>query len=177
MKGSVYYPSAQRGIALVVALLVLLMVSVLGLSAMRSSVFSSKVATGVQSDVMTFEAAETVVVGTYDALTVLSNEQLYNAVDGQAARYCMKSTGAAQGSCGAGDFMDVRGLLQAESYSYLDGFSPISGSQVSSSGGAGVFVDYRINILGESEMATYGIENHHLQETLKRGIKPGAEIN
>ncbi|WP_341707534.1 PilX N-terminal domain-containing pilus assembly protein [Halopseudomonas sp.] len=177
MKGSANYAHGQRGVALVVALLVLLMVSVLGLSAMRSSVFSAKVATGVQSDVMTFEAAETVIVSTYGALTALSNEQLYNAVDGQAARYCMKSAGAAQGACGSTDFMDVRGLLQAESYSYLDGFSPISGSQVSSSGGAGVFVDYRINILGESEMDNYGIENHHLQETLKRGIKPGAEIN
>ena len=168
---------AQRGVALVIALLVLLMVSVLGLSAMRASVFSAKVATGVQSDVMTFEAAENAIVSTYDALTALDNEQLYAAVDGKPAEYCMKSSGIAEGACGSTDAMDVRGLLQAGSFSYLDGFSPIAGSQVSSTGGAGIFVDYRINMLGESEMATYRIENHHLQETLKRGIKPGAEIN
>ncbi|POB05181.1 PilX N-terminal domain-containing pilus assembly protein [Halopseudomonas oceani] len=177
MKRSMMQAPAQQGIALVVALVVLLMVSVLGLSAMRASVFSAKVATGVQSDVMTFEAAETAIVSTYEELSGLSNEQLYAAVDGQASQFCITENGAVDGACGSTNFMDVRGLLQAESLSYLDGFSPISGSQVSSSGGAGVFVDYRINILGESEMPNYSIENHHLQETLKRGIKPGAEIN
>lgn len=175
MKGFAF-SRQQQGAALVIALLVLLMVSVLGLSAMRSSVFSAKVATGVQSDVMTFEAAETAIVSAYQQLVALSNEQLYAALDGQAAEYCMKANGVAQGTCASSDRMDVRGLLQAESYSYLDGFSAIPNSQVSTTGGAGVFVDYRINILGDSEMVSYNIENHHLQETLKRGIKPGAEI-
>ncbi len=49
----------QEGAALVIALLILVVVSLLGVSAMKTSVFSAKVATGTQADAMTFEAAET----------------------------------------------------------------------------------------------------------------------
>ena len=55
----------QQGAALVVALLILVVVSLLGVSAMKSSVFSAKVATGTQADAMTFEAAETSLTGAY----------------------------------------------------------------------------------------------------------------
>lgn len=167
----------QRGVALVVALVVLLMVSVLGLSSMRSSVFSTKVSLGVQSDVKTFEAAETAINATYMQLVALNDSELFARIDGVTARSCIRTNGGAvQGACGASDTLDQRGLLRAESYSYLAGYSALANTQVSTTGGGAIFVDYRIDIMGDSEMDFYNITNHHLQETLKRGIKVGSEI-
>jgi len=40
----------------------------------------------------------------------------------------------------------------------------VSGSDVE------IYRDYVIDILGESEMQSYGIENNHLQEALKMGL-------
>lgn len=165
----------QKGAALAVALIILLMVSVLGLTAMRASIFSTKVSTGVQADAMTFEAAENAISAAYAALSSMSNEQLFGAVESQPAQYCLKASGSSSGSCAQTDFMDERQLLQAQSFSYLSGYQAISGNQVSVTGGTSVFVDYRIDIVGHSEMPAYNIENHHLQETLKRGIKSGSD--
>jgi len=131
----------------------------------------------VQSDVKTFEAAETAINATYQQLNALDDNELFTRIDGATARFCVKADGGiAQGGCGVSDSMDSRGLLRAESYSYLAGFSPIANTQVSTAGGGAIFVDYRIDIMGESEMDFYRISNQHLQETLKRGIKVGSDI-
>ena len=58
----------QKGAALMVALMILVVVSLMGVSAMKSSVFSTKVATSTQADAMTFEAAETAVTEAYAEL-------------------------------------------------------------------------------------------------------------
>lgn len=166
----------QLGAALIVALVILLMVSLLGLTAMRASIFSAKVSTGVQADAMTFEAAENAIAAAYATLSEMTNEQLFGAVESSPAQYCLTQTGATSGSCAASDFMDERELIHAESFSQLAGYQAISGNQVSVTGGTSVFVDYRIDILGQSEMPAYNIESYHLQETLKRGIKPGSDV-
>lgn len=167
--------AAQRGAVLLVSLMILLMVSVLGISAMRSSIFANKVATGVQADAMTFEAAETAIAAAYGTLS--SNSSLQTVFSpGYTAIGCVTPNGISNSGCGTGASIDTRGLVQAEAFSYFDGYKPLSGTQISTTGGSNLFVDYKINILGQSTMASYNIENHHQQEALKRGIKPGSEI-
>jgi hypothetical protein len=170
----------QHGSALLVSLIILLMVSVLGLSAMRASIFSSKVSTGLQADAMTFEASETVLTSTYDELSGLTDLLLYAAIEGAGRFYCLGSDGVLDGGdvgCGAADTFDSRELLTAGAYTYIAGLQAIEGSQVSiSGGGSGVFVDYRIDMLSRSTMDSYSLESNHLQETLKRGIQPAGEL-
>lgn len=169
---------SQRGAALIVALIILVMVSLMGISALRSSMYSGKVATGVQADAMTFEAAETALGVTYRTLAGMSDENLYSALSGDAIEYCVTESAVdASGACGSGTVFDDRGLLQARSYSFLGGYAPIDGAQVSLTGAGSVFVDYQINMLGESEMISLKLENYHLQEALKRGILPASDIN
>lgn len=169
---------SQRGAALIVALVILVMVSLMGMSALRSSMYSGRVATGVQAEAMTFEAAETALNVAYRTLAEMTDQNLYTALESGAIEYCVtKSAVNASGACGAGTVFDDRGLLQAQSYSYLDGYSPIDGAQVSLTGTGSVFVDYQINMLGESEMIPLKLENYHLQEALKRGILPASNIN
>ncbi len=167
----------QAGAALIVALVILVMVSLLGVSAMRSSIFSSKVVTGVQADALSFEAAETAIAIAFRGLSSLNDIELTAALDSGGVEACVSGTGSmTAGECDSTAFMDSRGLLRAQAYSYLSGYQPIAGSQVSVTGSGGVFVDYRVDILGQSDFPTLKLDNNHLQETLKRGIKPGSDI-
>lgn len=171
------YQSAQGGAVLLVSLLILLMVSILGISAMRSSIFANKVATGVQADAMSFEAAETAIAVAYGMLEANDSLQTVFA-PGYSTSGCVTPSGLSTGSCASGSTIDRRGLVQAEAYSYFGGYTIRHGDQISISGsGSHIFPDYKINILGQSTMPSYNIENHHQQEALKRGIKPGSDID
>ncbi len=165
----------QTGSALIIALIVMVLVSVLGLSAIRSSNFSTKVATGIQADAMTFEAAETIIAATYSSLSVLDDSELYDDVE-PGMQSCMTTDGLVVGACGDNDLMDERGLIKGESLAYFDGYQAIEGHQVSVTGSGVLFVDYKTNILSTSEMESFNIQNNHLQESLKKGLKAGSEL-
>lgn len=157
--------SRQQGAVLLMSLIILIMVSLLGLSAMRASVFSNKVTTGIQADTMTFEAAETALSLTFRTLSDMTEEELTAAViDGRSVEYCITESGITDDAC-TGQAMDSRGLLQASSFAMHppNNCRPISGFDVEQ------YKDLVINLLGESEMASYNIQNHHLQEGLKLG--------
>ncbi|MBQ24292.1 PilX N-terminal domain-containing pilus assembly protein [Alcanivorax sp.] len=168
----------QQGAALVVALLILVVVSLLGVSAMKSSVFSAKVATGTQADAMTFEAAETSLTGAYKELNGMSGADLYtNLAGGKWLTRCVTEENTAKaGDCAQGDTLDSRGLIVAQSFSTLNGYALVEGAEIGTSAGSMIDVDYKVAMLGESTMASFNLNNHHLQEALKRGLKPGSEI-
>src|SRR5690554_641128 len=167
----------QEGAALLVALIVLLLVSMMGISALRSSIFSGRVATSVQADAMTFEAAETALGVTFRNLATMSNQELYSGLAGPAIEYCVRSTNtSASGPCASSDFMDERKLLRAQPTSFIAGYTMRDGFAVGQTGASNIFVDYQINIHGESAMPTLHLENFHLQEALKFGILPASEI-
>ena len=48
---------AQQGVALVVTLLLLVVLALMGVSAMRMSMFNARISTGAQLSAMTFHAA------------------------------------------------------------------------------------------------------------------------
>lgn len=177
MNNKPYFQNKQRGAALLVALLILVLVSLLGISALRSSVFSGKVATSVQADAMTFEAAETALGVTFRRLDAMTGEALYTGLVDNVIEHCIQhSNPESTGPCGGSDFMDERGLLRAQSTSLLAGYAMRDGFAVGQTGSNSIFVDYQINMLAESEMPTLNLENFHLQEALKFGILPASEI-
>ena len=158
----------EQGSALVVSLVILLMVSVLGLSAMRASIFSTKVSTGIQADTMTFDAAESAIAASLRNLSSLKDKELSETVlNGKSMETCLLPDGTLKsGACGASDHMDSRELLRAGSYMVhlRNHCRMVSGNDIE------IYRDYVINVLGESDMQSYGIENHHLQEALKLGL-------
>lgn len=167
----------QRGAALLVALLILVAISLLGISAMKTSMFSSKVSTGVQADAMVFEAAESAIVESYSELDEMGSTDLSAFLGGDVMTRCLSSGNPRkQGECDALDYMGNRGLIKASSRSQVNGFQLISGAQVSATGNAGTFVDYQVQIVGTSRMAAFNIDDAHIQELLKRGIRPSSEI-
>lgn len=167
----------QQGAALLISLIILLLVSMMGISALRSSIFSGKVATSVQADAMTFEAAETALGVTFRNLDDLSNEQLYTGLAGGVMEHCiLYSDPNSAGACAGSGFMDERELLRAQSTSFIAGYAMRDGFAVGQSGSGSIFVDYQVNMLAESEMPTLNLENFHLQEALKFGILPASDI-
>lgn len=166
MRNNTGFRSSQQGAVLVIALIVMVMVSLLGISAMRASVQSNKVATGVQADTMSFEAAETALGMAFNTLNSMSEEELTAAViDGSSVEYCITEDGITDSDCDNNEFMDSRELLKAQAFASHppNNCRPISGFDVEE------FKDLVINLLGESEMPNYNIQNHHLQEGLKLG--------
>lgn len=178
MKDMVMMQRAERGAALVMALLILVIVSLLGISAMKSSVFSAKVATGTQADAMAFEAAETALSEIYTELNAMTGEALYASLGaGEVLYRCVSEDDVVKaGECAESDRLDSRGLLVAESATKLNGYEPIPGAEIGMTAGSPVMVDYKVAMLGESEMESFNLSDHHLQEALKMGVKPGSEI-
>lgn len=167
----------QQGAALFVSLIILVLVSLMGISALRSSVFSGRVATGVQADAMTFEAAETALGVTFRSLDAMTNQELYTSLADGVVEYCVrKDNPVAAGACAGTTFMDERQLLRAQSTSFLGGYAMRDGFAVGQTGAGNIFVDYQINMLAESAMPTLNLENYHLQEALKFGILPASDI-
>ncbi len=163
----------QRGSVLFVVLIIMLMVMLMGISSMRAGVFSSKVSTGIQADAMAFEAAETGIFITYHDLHGMDGAALTSAIDGKGSAYCIKDGKSKGGECGSDDFLDERELLTEGAYIRQNGYRPIPGELISTSGGlpTSPYVFYQIDIVGASAMPSYSTESFHLQETLKPGPK------
>src|SRR5690606_6914493 len=151
--------------------------SLMGISALRSSVFSGKVATSVQADAMAQSSSASELGVTFRSLDSMTNQELYTGLANGAVEFCIRHNNpAATGACGNGNFMDERQLLRAQSTSFLAGYTMRDGFAVGQTGTSNIFVDYKINMLAESEMPTLTLENYHLQEALKFGILPTSVI-
>ena len=176
MDGSRSMYKSENGAALLIALFVLVIVSVMGITAMKTSMFSAKIATGTQIDAMAFEGAESAITATY--LEFASDDDVMQALllGGTVSRCITMADRNAEGVCGDGQTLDSRGLIVSESHSKVNGYAPIDGAPVGSTGGGALQVEYKIGILGNSELPGLGVENHHMQEALKRALKPSSDI-
>ncbi|WP_157933834.1 pilus assembly PilX family protein [Alloalcanivorax mobilis] len=169
--------TSQSGVALLVALMILVIVSLLGVTAMKTSMFSAKIATGSQVDAMAFEGAESAVNASFGQLAAAGSSGLQPLLNGATLNRCLT---AAQGlldrGCAGSDRSDSRGLVRAGSRLRLNGMEPISGEAVGFTGNSSVKVDFRIEILGQSEIDDFHVDNNHLQEALKRGPVASSDL-
>jgi type IV pilus assembly protein PilX len=175
----------EQGAALLVSLMILLLISIIGVAAMRSSALASKVAFGAQLDAIVFEAAESAIAETMANLTVfnasddeLKFEEIVALFNGETITWCLqKDRSRKLSDCASNDFLDSRGLITSESRSKAVGFSAVSGNQISSAGGTAVlFADFELAIQGDGSMPAYGLSNRHVQQALRRGMIPAKEI-
>ena len=175
----------QKGVALFVSLMILLIISVIGIAAMRSSTFSAKVAMGTQLDAMVFEASESAIAVTMAHLVDLNAaedpdvfDEIAGLFNGLTVVWCLAGNGdLVLQSCGEDQYMDARNALLVESRSRAIGFSPASGNQVSVTGGASAIIgDFELLIQGNGSMPGYNMTNRHIQHALRRGMIPAQEI-
>ncbi|GAA5111855.1 PilX N-terminal domain-containing pilus assembly protein [Alloalcanivorax gelatiniphagus] len=161
---------AQRGVALLIALLILVIVSLMGVTAMKTSMFSAKISTGTQVDAMAFEGAESAVADAYAYLYGLEGLELQPLFNGQIIYRCLSGDTVKDTACEGNERLDSRGMVQAQSRIRQNGAEPVDGQEISYSGGGSTVVDYTFEIMGDSEVDDFKIDNHHLQQALKRGL-------
>jgi len=116
----------QSGAALVIALMILVIISIVGLTALRSSVFNTKISTMNQASTMSFQGAETAIAAVFDEAVNQSFK-----TPGHVVSYAVAQLGFGnnvvinrcvthgnlylQRACTNNDFVDSRGLVQAGS--------------------------------------------------------------
>ena len=177
----------QRGVALVVALLILVMISIIGIAAMRTSIFNAKISTSAQGSTMAFQAAESALAAlfieasAYEGDTADNTNVIFLALRQldfgtlSPIERCVTSSDLYKvGACQAGDRFDERGLMQASSKLVIKpGTIPCgiggggAGSQVSTSGeGSGMVrgLDYQFVAVGHGRLEPLNIDSFTVQE-------------
>ena len=144
----------QRGVALFVTLLVLLIISLLGMSALRISLAQNKITLNGRIDAMTFQGAESgirAVISEAQSSTMANTNNVIGAAiaagtctdDSEtstcAVFRCVTPTGSLSGRCSAqsgSPSVDSVGVLQVETRTRS------TGSKVAVNNSAGMFQDY-----------------------------------
>jgi|DeeseametaMP1372_FD_contig_81_45853_length_1102_multi_5_in_0_out_0_2 type II secretory pathway pseudopilin PulG len=170
---------AQQGVALVVTLLLLVVLALMGVSAMRMSMFNARISTGAQLSAMTFHAAESSLAYTYDEVLDNSSPMLLILLDGTPVRRCQQATApSSQGACAQTSRFDSRGLLQAQSRTVQTGVSPdlslLEGAQLN---GQQLLVPHRMEMAAEGKAPDFQVASYHVQEFhVKAMTDPGTLI-
>ena len=173
--------SQQEGVALIVALLILVIISILGVSAMRTSIFNARISLGAQVGTMTFQAAESAIAAVYEeAISDITQpgHVLGNALTQKSAGLiqiqdrCVTRTDKRKADlCAAGDFLDSRDLLRAESSTIVrEGVGGLTGFEI---GGWG---QYEFVTVGRGEMPSYNTDNVNVQEFSRIAPMVGPEF-
>jgi type IV pilus assembly protein PilX len=161
---------------LVVALLILVVISIIGIAAMRTSIFNTKISTSAQGATMTFQAAESALAALYMEISVIGSplnqeaiSQLSYGVTEPIKRCVTKDDLYKPGDCGSERF-DERGLIEASSrLAVRPRAVPCSisgggvGDQVSGGGGARA-LDYEFVGVGYARLEALNIESFNVQE-------------
>lgn len=187
MRQMAVFPERQQGMALVIALVILVMISILGIAAMRTSLFNAKIATSAQGSAMSFQAAESALAALFDEASQYQSDgstsaNIIHVALGQLSSgaltpidRCLTTSDLFKaGACTTADVYDERGLLQASSrLAVRDDVKPCSvsaggsGSQISTSGGGSGSIrglDYRFVSYGKGSMDALDIETYSVQE-------------
>lgn len=178
---------SQKGVALVVALLILVMISIIGVAAMRTSIFNAKISTSAQGSTMTFQAAESALAALFieaskyngdeaddTNIIFLALRQLDFGTLAPIDRCVTAGDLFKVGACQAGDRFDERGLMQASSRLVIKpGTVPCGvggggeGSQVSTSGeGSGMVrgLDYQFVAVAHGWLEPLNLDSFTVQE-------------
>lgn len=189
MRRSVVMPHKERGLALMVALLVLVIISVLGITAMRTSMFNARVALGAQTSVMVFQGAESA-INAVVIEAIGDTQDLPNHVIGRAMRQlslgvveiqerCVTAANpSVVGTCGADDFLDARSRVKASSQTIVKrNVRPAAGTQLSSAGSSTTsFGFYDFVTVAEAEIPAFNLSETHVQEMTRFGLRAGDEL-
>ena len=150
-------PNAQRGVALFITLMILIIISILGVSAMRSSITNARIATGIQGRTISFQAAQSGINSALNDITykegvaskllaTMMTERTKNSgVKGSDLHtYCVVNGSSVVNACTSSQFVGTRELAQSSYQVFLEknqgvvvGYSSLANNTIIT-GGAGV---------------------------------------
>ncbi len=173
------YRSTQKGVALIVALMMLLILAIMGVSAMRMSMINARISTSAQISEMAFHAAESSLAATYSEVLDSGSVMLPTLLDGEIVRLCQLDTSLnSAGACAANARFDSRGLLQAQSRTVQTGVSPdlslLEGAQLN---GQQLLVPHSMEMTAVGEAPDLDVASYNVQEfNVKAMTDPGTLI-
>ena len=186
MRSRVYLQSfrKQRGVALFIALILLIIISILGVSAMRMSMFNARISTGAQVNAMTFQAGESALQSVYEealnadeggennVILRAMNKRFAEGVFEVQLRCVTTADPYKSGACAAGDYMDSRDLIKASSQTVVkDSIRNIAGNSITMTGSGGTTVVwYDFVSVAKGEMQDLQVESHNVQEFSRKGL-------
>lgn len=171
----------QRGVALFIALILLVIISILGVSAMRMSMFNARISTGAQVNTMTFQAGESALQAVYEealdadlggadnVILRAMNKRFTEGVFEVQKRCLTASDPYKSGDCAGADYMDSRDLIKASSQTVVkDTIRPVVGSSFTSGGTTVVWYDF-VSV-AKGDMEDLQVESHNVQEFSRKGL-------
>lgn len=163
-------PVSQKGAALFVALIILLIVSMMGVSAMKGGILSEKMAFNTQARELSFQAAETAINGVIGEART-SGEFVSKLLGvGSSHYHCVTSDRLMiEGQCPEGTTFDDRSVLVGETVSRFDR------KRVAFDNDTSAIMDYQFHSIGEGRYARPDLpfKNRNLQEWRKLGPSGG----
>lgn len=165
----------QRGAALFIALIILLLVSLAGISAMKSGIFHERMAFNSQAEELTFQASETginAVMSKARTSGVFAQSIKDGSTSGRLAHCVTSASGVIVGACTSTTTLDQRAAILADAESQFDGVKPILGTDPEA------FMHHQFSTIGEGKFAsnTLPFSNKNYQEWRKVGPGIGGGV-
>lgn len=174
---SVSMKTSQQGAALLVSLMILLIISLIGVTAMKTSMFNTKIATSAQAVSMAFQGAESGLEQAVEeakgalnpdsaSLLKLAFQNYEQGVTTPVPR-CVTSGGVKLALCQGTDFFDGRSLVKSYTKTLLTGWAELDSvsSQVSQgSAGAAQLVRYEFMSGGVGTVPLLNVQQVNVQE-------------
>ncbi|RLP52677.1 MAG: hypothetical protein D6160_19605 [Ketobacter sp.] len=160
--------SGSQGAALFVALIILLVVSLIGVSAIKSGIFHERMAFNAQSEEMSFQAAETGINAVIAEAEV--NGGMLNTVlkTGTPLEHCVsRASGLTEGACDDASTIDIRASVNADALTEFEGKSPILGTD------AAAFMYFEFSTIGDGSYADTNLPFRNRNYQGWRKIGPG----
>ncbi|MDF1822500.1 MAG: PilX N-terminal domain-containing pilus assembly protein [Alcanivoracaceae bacterium] len=175
-----YSMRKQKGAALLVSLMILVIISLIGIAAMRTSLFNAKISTSAKASTMVFEGAETAISAVFKEgryVDLLDPGQIFaSAISAPGVIIDRCVTGSSlykPGACTSVDFLDQRDLVKSGSRTAVvgrelnAGAAGEGGNRIS---GANRYVYFQFATAAKGEMPVLNIEQHTIQEFALRGL-------
>lgn len=175
---------SQQGVALLVALMILVIISLMGIAAMRTSLFNAKIAASAQGGTMAFQAAESAISAVYDEArngdpsdptnVIGAAVSAYGAAGATEIQYrCVTAAKiSTKAKCASSDYLDSRGLVKAGSRTLLTGVRQdlSGGSQISVTASSTIaYGYYDFLTVAKGSVPAFNIDNYNAQEFTKFG--------
>lgn len=178
----------QSGAALVIALMILVIISIVGLTALRSSVFNTKISTMNQASTMSFQGAETAIAAVFDEAV---NQPF--TMPGHVVGYAVAELGFGnmvvvercvthgnlylQRACTNNDFVDSRGLVQAGSRTVVKPTPRLKENEVitDNTGGSTTIRYYDFVTVADAYVPVMKMSSFNVQEFTTEALSTGGQ--
>lgn len=161
----------QTGAALIVALVILLAVTMIGISAVKSGLFHERMAFNAQANELSFQAAETAIAAVIEEAKTNGSMLTIMLDSSSTTLHCVSSTeGLELDVCANDETIDARSSLQANAESRYDSKKPLLDTDAAS------FMDFQFSTDGTGSFVSDSMPFSHTNHQEWRKVGPASGL-